>query len=1568
MSTRKQFPGTRNDSNSGFGNKSSTKKEDNLKKKASVLNPVYSETFQRTDRAVDIHTKALKLCDELNAKKKKEDEQNNGDQVFHEPFPEFTPLPKKQVKFSLSTGKSRAVKDLYDSVFMDDTESSWSQSLRKLDKKMLSPRNSKGSYMEINSEKSTTACRKPTLDIGDTDTCNSMMAAATNSLEPTENIISNNFSKDDASLPPITPYVSQLGSSNNSVSSSKQESISLKYFGAAAKPLFYQTYHELARQSNIMLNAADDLMEGLKMNKVRPMTQRLALNGVGTEESDDDDETQMTATVSRTSGVAPKHSPARDSDSSASPSDCANDNDSIGGSSFVSSMTQSSVSKSSKKMPPHFHNFDLDDEEDDDDFDLDYKAIGQNGISGDESVIAASVTSRSSTYNPASPRAKFLAGCLKHKIAPRSSIMLRSKVSTELLLDHQGMGDRLGILLASGLNDMPFVETLSLAENNLTDISLQPLIESIALSTSITDLDISDNVIGPEASNALGIYLGSPSCPLKKLHLCHADVDDSECCRMVTSLRLNKNLEELDLSRNLLGKDETLNTVRPDVTTGGECLANYLREGGGGSLRVLKVPWNMIRLDSAKQLCESLSFATKLIHLDLSYNTLGNEAGIMLGSSLLDNKVLEELLLANNDIGPSGCFCICVAMRENTTLKHLCLDGNVLGEAGARALMTLPLVRGENVHVSTKGCNFTLKDERCWWSPLQLERSFTLDMSSVYDRAVMLDLLYVLSEKTKYAISPIDYDESGRGGAVERVKLYRYFSKICIRSQQDTVAYERQLRIRQLAEDKSDIAALFQSGVSHSGGRHIDKRGFAEIVQGLHGSILPRKVASLFDMFDSHRSGDLDLEEFTDYMNMCGADASIAIELMETEPIMCECRDAGGNLTSRYVPPTRGILKFHVRNLRWKGQFRPAATPVQMERISAMANLSSDRFTLMSYAVEATEFHLPEAMTMFERLLVDNGNAVSVLAIMLPHMATMKEAKYLEELTLGDDITLQRILKKKMGNLYPPMTGNVTGFFTLDFRRKIDQECMERLLEISNDATYYRKSRGLGDISQDGNWSCFRNVVFNGTPSTIDASNYEGIPESGKAEFDFVDTKRSLRYDSMRALQDHVFLDTLVRLQLLGVSRLPWAKKRLSTMRTAMDKVMYHVGTHYWTCSNERAEAYGRYIRCVFYKCLPERSAQMEAALKRESDLGGSIKTDLETMFSESAPHTAKKSGAKKRTDKRPAELRNTHSMKEKMHHSRPDTVSRGASSCDDWDTSEEVMMEDERSPLLKREVKEMKRMDRKIDRFVSILSKFSSDFRNANAAVTANIVQFLHTLFWPIWLRARQLMLLVECFVGAHEKRTDFGSYAADLVIGLFPRVKDMHNFELVLSVMSPEDQGALSARLGFLALFNPIKPEGSIRLDLSRWEQRQVTKLILHLALDEPGENWVDETYSSHPEEPPMPGWKCSVVWFSEDGLPRMGLLTSNYCSGNGTSTDGFSPNVDLRYTLLSAVLVRPSEIAPEACDPTWRGREDTVTLKEANALIKETGDKNITWTYDYKFTSNYIRPVTSMTNSDK
>jgi len=131
-------------------------------------------------------------------------------------------------------------------------------------------------------------------------------------------------------------------------------------------------------------------------------------------------------------------------------------------------------------------------------------------------------------------------------------------------------------------------------------------------------------------------------------------------------------LREIDLSNNKIGLAENLNTVMPDLITGGEALADLLRHPTC-PLETLKLSWNMLRLDGAVDFVSSLRVNKTLTYLDLSYNALGKEAGIILGDAILDNKTLKHLILCHNGIQSLACFTLCQGIIENYGLKTVAL-------------------------------------------------------------------------------------------------------------------------------------------------------------------------------------------------------------------------------------------------------------------------------------------------------------------------------------------------------------------------------------------------------------------------------------------------------------------------------------------------------------------------------------------------------------------------------------------------------------------------------------------------------------------------------------------------------------------------------------------------------------------------------------------------------------------------------------------------------------------------------------------------------------------------------
>lgn len=150
-------------------------------------------------------------------------------------------------------------------------------------------------------------------------------------------------------------------------------------------------------------------------------------------------------------------------------------------------------------------------------------------------------------------------------------------------------------------------------------------------------------------------------------------------------------------------------------------------------------------------------------------------------------------------------------------------------------------------------------------------------------------------------------------------------------------------------------------------------------------------------------------------------------------------------------------------------------------------------------------------------------------------------------------------------------------------------------------------------------------------------------------------------------------------------------------------------------------------------------------------------------------------------------------------------------------------------------------------------------------------------------------------------------------------------------MKILAPSEAACVYCRLGWLNVYNPCKPEGAWELDMARREERVVAKTLCVLATNEPGDNWVYETFRWMRSMESMPGWElvripvdsiifistppCNLSfyalqtqpWLTEEGMPMRGLVNITYYSGEGVRKKGCRPYVNFRKALLNLVRVK-------------------------------------------------------------
>ncbi|CAM9291885.1 unnamed protein product [Ectocarpus fasciculatus] len=178
-----------------------------------------------------------------------------------------------------------------------------------------------------------------------------------------------------------------------------------------------------------------------------------------------------------------------------------------------------------------------------------------------------------------------------------------------------------------------------------------------------------------------------------------------------------------------------------------------------------------------------------------------------------------------------------------------------------------------------------------------------------------------------------------------------------------------------------------------------------------------------------------------------------------------------------------------------------------------------------------------------------------------------------------------------------------------------------------------------------------------------------------------------------------------------------------------------------------------------------------------------------------------------------------------------------------------------------------------------------------------------LQTVAAAAWYTCRQAMEVASAFPWQ-----DFGRVQALIIV--FSRIVDVDSFsEVVLSCVRNEERRELEHRLGILNVLNPVRPDGPYLLDLKCWEEREWAKILIKLAVEEPGANWDHETYTHARGTPNIQGWLLPESWTREDddmggdgGPRRSGILCLRYITD---ASLGCIPKWEVRRALRSRTL---------------------------------------------------------------
>uniref|UniRef100_A0A7S1TQ68 EF-hand domain-containing protein n=1 Tax=Phaeomonas parva TaxID=124430 RepID=A0A7S1TQ68_9STRA len=511
------------------------------------------------------------------------------------------------------------------------------------------------------------------------------------------------------------------------------------------------------------------------------------------------------------------------------------------------------------------------------------------------------------------------------------------------------------------------------------------------------------------------------------------------------------------------------------------------------SLCVLDLSQNSIRDEGLENILRSLKNHHSLKTLDIRGNKMGNRSAFMLAQYLSEYapSTLQELSIAHTGLNTDRFKLIVAASMPYLPLRKLDVSRNDISGAG------------EDLKEFLGKCSELEEIDISW-------NSFRL--------ADALHVAQGLRAHDKLECIDASWNHFGCDKAMQALAL-------CVR---ETTTIKRMDLSFNFIKERGSIQLAHALGVNTSirvlmldgnpvgprGGkallRQVVKNGDMKNISLLHCNFdVPEDGPTPFDPQEPNGFYRLDLS--SDY------DRMVALQLQELaysqggecwrgEKLDGKLFDFPEDPNSGWEVPHQGILELAF----------VANKPIESETIDAEgfeSVVKTVQHTLKNETEEGTEKMIKSLGAVYNfsadqvaELIghFENGNPKVLAAADL--FTQMTDPENAELIMRRLNQLERRHVETLLGNYYFFNGKNPTGHYSVNLAMKYDNLLVQRLMDVNRTEGFIRRKTKKRDLSQKGNYSCFRNERLNDEPIAITVDWQ--LPDEGLLTFDYVSTTR----------------------------------------------------------------------------------------------------------------------------------------------------------------------------------------------------------------------------------------------------------------------------------------------------------------------------------------------------------------------------------------------------------------------------------------------------------------------------